>query len=382
MKNSNKIRVLIVDDSAIVRKLLTDLLSKDPDIEVVGTAMDPYLARDKVLELEPDVMTLDIEMPRMDGITFLKIMMKHHPMPIIIMSSLTQSGSQYAMEALQNGAAAVLAKPGGSFSVGDVGERLIGVIREAGRSKIRQFMSHATTAAASQAGAATTPGAAKIGAKVSPVRTPGASVLPGGNHVFDPRQVILLGASTGGTEALKDVLVDLPANMPGICIVQHIPAYFSKAFADRLNGLCQLEVREAVDGDIVKPGLALIAPGDYHMLLRWVGDHYIVQLKQGPLVWHQRPAVDVLFKAGASCAGPYAIGALLTGMGKDGAEGLLLMREKGARTFAQSEETCVVFGMPRAAMEIGAPEQMIPLDRMAATLQEAAIRARAQRKVA
>ncbi len=373
MKNPAKIRVLIVDDSAIVRKLLTDLLHRDPEIEVVGTAIDPYLARDKVLELEPDVMTLDIEMPRMDGLTFLKIMMKHHPMPIIIMSSLTQSGSQHAMEALQAGAAAVLAKPGGSFSVGDVGERLIGVIKEAGRSKFRQAVSTMVRANAAN-------NAHAVASRLAP--KPTVQTLPGGNHVFDPRQVILLGASTGGTEALKDVLVKLPANMPGICIVQHIPAYFSKAFADRLNNLCALEVREAVDGDRVEQGLALVAPGDFHMLLRWQGDHYRVQLKQGPLVWHQRPAVDVLFKAGAACAGPNAVAALLTGMGKDGAEGLLDLRNKGARTFAQSEETCVVFGMPRAAMEMGAAEKMIPLDSMAAVLQEAAIRSRPQRQAA
>lgn len=382
MKNPSKIRVLIVDDSAIVRKLLTDLLVRDPEIEVVGTAIDPYLARDKVLELEPDVMTLDIEMPRMDGLTFLKIMMKHHPMPIIIMSSLTQSGSQHAMEALQAGAAAVLAKPGGSFSVGDVGERLIGVIKEAGRSKFRQALSTVVRANAASASGKPANGNSvhAVANRIAPKST--AATLPEGSHVFDPRQVILLGASTGGTEALKDVLVQLPANMPGICIVQHIPAYFSKAFADRLNTLCKLEVREAVDGDRVVPGLALVAPGDYHMLLRWQADHYTVQLKQGPLVWHQRPAVDVLFKAGASCAGSNAIAALLTGMGKDGAEGLLDLRNKGARTFAQSEETCVVFGMPRAAMEIGAAERMVPLDQMAATLQDAAIRARSQRQAA
>lgn len=373
MKNPAKIRVLIVDDSAIVRKLLTDLLHRDPEIEVVGTAIDPYLARDKVLELEPDVMTLDIEMPRMDGLTFLKIMMKHHPMPIIIMSSLTQSGSQHAMEALQAGAAAVLAKPGGSFSVGDVGERLIGVIKEAGRSKFRQAISAVVKANAANSAHA-------VAGRLAP--KPAVQTLPSGNHVFDPRQVILLGASTGGTEALKDVLIKLPKNMPGICIVQHIPAYFSKAFADRLNTLCALEVREAIDGDRVEPGLALVAPGDYHMLLRWQGDHYRVQLKQGPLVWHQRPAVDVLFKAGAACAGPNAVAALLTGMGKDGAEGLLDLRNKGARTFAQSEETCVVFGMPRAAMEIGAAEKMVPLDNMAAVLQECAIRGKAQRQAA
>jgi two-component system, chemotaxis family, protein-glutamate methylesterase/glutaminase len=374
LKNPSKIRVLIVDDSSIVRKLLSDLLAKDPEIEVVGTAIDPYLARDKVIELEPDVMTLDIEMPRMDGLTFLKIMMKHHPMPIIIMSSLTQSGSQHAMEALQAGAAAVLAKPGGSFSVGDVGERLIGVIKEAGRSKLRFPKLSATAAAAAAASAPASNSPNRAQAVVSTNAAVPPTRLKDNGHHFDPRQIILLGASTGGTEALRDVLVNLPANMPGICIVQHIPAYFSKAFADRLNSLCALEVREAVDGDRVTPGLALVAPGDYHMLLRWQTDHYRVQLKQGPLVWHQRPAVDVLFKSGTVFAAPYTVAGLLTGMGKDGAEGLLALREKGARTFAQNEESCVVFGMPRAAMELGAAEQMIPLDDFPHVLQDTATR--------
>jgi two-component system chemotaxis response regulator CheB len=358
-----KIKVLIVDDSAIVRKLLTEALSKDPEIEVVGTAIDPYVARDKILQLQPDVITLDIEMPRMDGLTFLKIIMQHHPMPVIIMSSLTQSGSTHAMEALQAGAVDILGKPNGSYSVGDMGPQLVEKIKAAAQSKLKRKATSAPAPArpTSSVTSATRPVTAVSLAATLGNKAPAANVLPTPALRSTPRQIILLGASTGGTEALKDVLTRLPANLPGICIVQHIPAYFSRAFADRLNTLCQFEVREAADGDVVKSGLALVAPGNYHMLLRWTGMNYVVSLKQGPPVWHQRPAVDVLFNSAAECVGNQAVCGVLTGMGKDGAEGLLKLRQVGCRTMAQDEETCVVFGMPRAAMELGAAEKMVPL---------------------
>jgi two-component system chemotaxis response regulator CheB len=335
------IRVLVVDDSAVVRKLVTDALNADPEIEVVGTAIDPYFARDRIKELNPDVLTLDLEMPRMDGLTFLRILMEQHPLPVIIMSSLSQRGSAYAMEALRLGAFDVLAKPHGSYSFGNLGPQLIARIKSAVGARLRP---------------ATPPPAAP---SPSPVRRPARTSA-------SPRQVILLGASTGGTEALREVLTHLPDNLPGIAIVQHIPPVFSKAFADRLNSQCAFEVREAVDGDRLHPGLALVAPGNFHLLLNWHGDHYRVRVTGGPPVWHQRPAVDLLFKSAADCgAGPFAVAGVLTGMGKDGAEGLLRLREGGASTFAQDEASSVVYGMPRAAWENGAARQRLALDRVA-----------------
>ncbi|MFZ5805920.1 MAG: protein-glutamate methylesterase/protein-glutamine glutaminase [Verrucomicrobiota bacterium] len=345
-----KIKVLIVDDSAVVRKIISDALSKDPEIEVVGTAMDPYIARDKIVELDPDVITLDIEMPRMDGLTFLKILMQHKPIPVILISALSKENSEYAMKALQYGAVEVMAKPGGSFSVGELTEQLIDKVKAAAHSRV---------------------------SRVTEAHVVASTAIVSSELPPHPRQIILMGASTGGTEALKDVLTQLPQNMPGICIVQHIPAYFSKAFAERLDSLCKIEVREAVDGDVVKPGLALIAPGDYHMLLRWTGAHYSVQIKQGPTVWHQRPAVDVLFSSAVECVQGHAtIAAIFTGMGKDGAEGMLKLKKLGATTFAQSEETCVVYGMPRAAKEIGAADHTVHLQDFPRALVEAVVSTR------
>jgi two-component system chemotaxis response regulator CheB len=338
-----RIRVLIVDDSAVVRKLVTDALRHDPEIEVVGTAIDPYVARDKIKELNPDVLTLDLEMPRMDGLTFLRILMEQHPMPVVIMSSLSQRGSDYALEALRLGACDVLGKPNGSFSFGDLGPQLIARIKTAAGTNLRR---PAPIAPASKT--------------IQQLRsTPLA-------RDRSARQVILLGASTGGTEALREVLTRLPAGLPGIAIVQHIPPVFSKAFADRLNTQCAFEVREAVDGDRLTPGLALIAPGNFHLMLQWQGDHYRARVTGGPQIWHQRPAVDLLFKSAADCgAAPHAIAGVLTGMGKDGAEGLLRLRDLGATTFAQDEASCVVYGMPRAAWENGGAQRQLSIDRVA-----------------
>ncbi len=338
---SKPIRVLVVDDSAVVRKLVSDALKSDPAIEVVGTAVDPYMARDKIQELHPDVLTLDLEMPRMDGLTFLRILMEQHPLPVIIMSSLSQRGSAHALEALKLGAFDVLAKPGGPYSFGDMGPQLIERIK------------------------------ASVGARLKPTRTPtnppfAAPARPASTRAYAARQIILLGASTGGTEALRDVLTRLPSGLPGIAIVQHIPPVFSKAFADRLCQQCAFEVREAVDGDRLKPGLALIAPGNFHMMLQWQLDHYCVRVADGPPVWHQRPAVDLLFKSAADCgAAPHALAGIFTGMGKDGAEGLLRLRQRGATTFAQDEASSVVYGMPRAAWENGAAQRQVPLSKAA-----------------
>ncbi|MBI2516389.1 MAG: chemotaxis response regulator protein-glutamate methylesterase [Opitutae bacterium] len=344
MSTPRRIRVLIVDDSAVVRKLASEALASDPEIEVVGTAVDPYVARDRLRELNPDVLTLDLEMPRMDGLTFLRLLMERKPMPVVVMSSLTQRGSDYAFEALRLGAVDFLGKPSGSYSFGDLGPQLIAKVKAAALARVRP---------------------AQVVPPASATRPPPASSATRARGLH-PRSVILLGASTGGTEALRDVLTHLPDDLPGIAIVQHIPATFSKAFADRLNTLCALEVREAVDGDRLLPGLALVAPGNFHLLLQWSGDGYHVRVTGGPPVWHQRPAVDLLFKSAADCgAGPHAIAGILTGMGKDGAEGLLRLREKGAVTFAQDEATSVVYGMPKAAWENGAAQAQFPLERIA-----------------
>lgn len=336
-----RIRVLIVDDSALVRKLVSDALKTDPEIEVVGTAVDPYAARDKIQQLKPDVITLDLEMPRMDGLTFLKIIMEQHPLPVIIMSSLTQRGSDYAFEALRLGAFDVLAKPGGPYSFGDLGPQLIARIKATAGARWRRN-------------------------KTAPATATPAARRPSSGHCSSPRDLILLGASTGGTEALREVLTHLPANLPGIAIVQHIPPMFSKAFASRLNELCAFEVREAVDGERLTPGLALVAPGNFHLMVQWQQDHYRVRVTAGPAVWHQRPAVDLLFKSAAEPGiAPHVLAGVFTGMGRDGAEGLLRLRERGATTFAQDEATSIVYGMPRAAWENGAAQRQLPLDRAA-----------------
>lgn len=335
MNPSRKIRVLVVDDSAVVRKMITEALTRDPELEVVGSAPDPYVARDKILELSPDVLTLDVDMPRMDGITFLKILQKHRPMPVVVVSSLTQSGSDAALAALEAGAVDVLAKPTSAYSIGDLTEQL--AMRVKGAASARYRVQAA----------------------------PAAVVRPTTSGRFNPRQAILLGASTGGTEALKTVMTALPDGLPGICVVQHIPPYFSKAFAARLNELCAFEVKEAVDGDELRPGLALVAPGDFHMVMSWRTDRYVVSLRQGPPINHSRPSVDVLFNSAAESVGRHAVAAVLTGMGRDGAMGMKKLRDLGATTIAQNEETCVVYGMPRAAVEMGAAAHVLPLERIA-----------------
>jgi two-component system chemotaxis response regulator CheB len=345
------VRVLIVDDSALVRRALTDGLSADPDIEVVGSAIDPYVARDKILQLQPDVLTLDIEMPRMDGLTFLKVLMKHHPMPIIVMSSLTTKGSAIALEALQAGAVDVVAKPGSAYCAAVEIGKLADKIKAVARARVRAVPAPA-------------PAAQRSPAPSPPVAKPAPPVR--GGRRYAARSLILIGASTGGTEAIKTVLTALPEDLPGILIVQHIPAQFSLAFANRLNELCRLEVREARNGDVVAPGLALVAPGGYHLIPRWVGSHYVVTTNTGPPVHHQRPAVDVLFDSAArSGVGANALAALLTGMGADGAAGMLALRQAGGTTFAQDEETCVVFGMPREAIRLGAAQRVLPLEYIA-----------------
>ena len=330
------IRVLVVDDSAVVRKVFASELSRARGIEVVGTAPDPYVARDKIVKLKPDVITLDIEMPRMDGITFLKKLMKHYPMPVIIVSSLTRKGGKMALEALSAGALEVISKPTAAYSVGDMGIQLADKIRAVAHANPRK--------------------------NALEMPTPAAAVhRPEGQLSKTTNQIIAIGASTGGTEAIRAVLETMPPNAPGIVIVQHMPAQFTTSFAERLDSLSQIRVREAANGDSVVNGQALLAPGNYHMLLRRSGARYYVEIKAGPMIHHQRPAVDVLFRSVANTAGANAVGVILTGMGADGATGMLEMKQAGARTIAQNEQTCVVFGMPREAIKKGGVDQVLPL---------------------
>ena len=339
----HRIRVLIVDDSAIVRKIFSEELSKYSDIEVIGVAPDPYVARDKIVSLKPDVVTLDIEMPRMDGLTFLKKLMKYYPLPTIIVSSLTSKGSKLTLEAMDIGAVDVIAKPSSSYSVGDMSAQLAEKIRAASRVNMvkREVMDTADGAGDTE-----------------PIRALAQT----------SNKVIAIGASTGGTEALKKVLIKMPPNSPGIVIVQHMPANFTTAFAARLNDICQITVKEAEDNDSVTPGTALLAPGNFHMILRRSGARYYVEVKTGPMVHHQRPAVDILFKSTAKYAGANAIGVILTGMGADGAEGLLEMKTAGASTIAQDEKSCVVFGMPKEAIKLGAADKIVTLELIASEI--------------
>ncbi|MCK5685990.1 chemotaxis response regulator protein-glutamate methylesterase [bacterium] len=335
-----KIKVLIVDDSAVVRNIFKRELSRDSQIEVVGAAIDPYVARDMILKLQPDVLVLDIEMPRMDGLTFLRKLMQYYPLPVIIVSSLTPAGGDVALEAMDSGAVDVMSKPGPAYSVGDMSIMLIEKIKSASRVNV----------------------------------TVKKEVRPRGNQqsrlslTRTTNKIIAIGASTGGTHALQKVLIDLPPNTPGIVIVQHMPEHFTRSFANRLNELCRMEVREARDGDSVLPGIALIAPGNYHMLLRRSGARYYVQVKSGPLVSRHRPSVDILFKSVAQYAGKNAIGIIMTGMGKDGAEGIDEMKKQGAETIAQNEKSCVVFGMPKEAIKLGGIVHVVPLFDIARTV--------------
>lgn len=343
--NGRAIRVLVVDDSAVVRQLLTRELAKDPQIVVVGAAPDPYVARDKIVELRPDVLTLDVEMPRMDGISFLKKLMQFFPLPVIVVSSLTATGTQTAIDAMAAGAVDVVAKPGSAYSVEALSPLLIQKIKLASRARV----------SARTAGAAVT-----------------ASAIPhdDGHRALSQttHKVIAIGASTGGVQALTTVLTAFPADAPGTVIVQHMPPKFTASFATRLDGMCRVRVKEAADGDLVAPGHVLIAPGGMHMVLRRSGAQYLVQVKDGPEVFHQRPSVEVLFNSVAQVAGANAVGAILTGMGADGATGLLAMRKAGAPTIAQDEASSVVFGMPMEAIKCGGAEQVVPLDDVARTL--------------
>lgn len=329
----------------MVRKILTQELNRDPGIEVVDAAPDPFVARDRIVSLEPDVLTLDIEMPRMDGITFLRKLMKHHPMPVIVVSSLTAAGGEVAMQALDAGAVGVMQKPGSAYSVGDLSIQLIDSIKAAAHVNINAHLAQVRNRR-----------------EAAPARLS----RPATAMAQTTNQIIAIGASTGGTEALTTVLTAMPANSPGIVVVQHMPKNFTKSFAERLDTLCELQVKEAEDGDSVTPGKALIAPGDFHMVLRRSGARYFVNVRSGPLVTRHRPSVDVLFRSVARYAGKNAIGIIMTGMGRDGAAGMKEMHDQGARTIAQDERSSIVFGMPREAIEIGAADHVVSLEQIAA----------------
>lgn len=333
------IRVLVVDDSAVVRQTLERELSRDKSIEVIGTAPDPFIARDKIVKLKPDVVTLDIEMPRMDGISFLQKLMKHFPIPVIVVSSLAKAGSDIAVEAVRSGAVEVMAKPGPAYSIGDMGTELCEKIRAAAAVDVHKLER-----------------ARKLN---------DAAPRPTRALTQTTNKVLVIGASTGGTQALEHVLRSFPGNAPGTVVVQHMPAGFTASFAERLNRLCEVEVVEAQDKETIIPGRVLIAPGNLHTMVNRSGAQYFVEVKEGPLVGRHRPSVDVLFNSAAKVLGNNAVGVMLTGMGKDGAEGMKKMKEAGAKNIAQDEETCIVFGMPKAAYEIGAVDGLYPLDKIA-----------------
>lgn len=351
-----KIKVLIVDDSAVVRQALSAVFSSDKELEVIGTAADPYYAAQKIQKDIPDVITLDIEMPRMDGLTFLKKLMSQHPIPVVIISSLTASGTETGMKALEYGAVEIITKP--QLSSREFYEesriRLCDVVKAAARASMKKVSGRKSSTVKP--------------INVEPKYTADA-VIPsyssGGSMLKTTEIVVVIGASTGGTEALKELLEVLPANSPGIVIVQHMPEVFTRSFAQRLDELCQISVKEAENGDTVIRGRALIAPGNKHTLLKRSGAKYYVEVKDGPLVNRHRPSVDVLFRSTARYAGKNAIGIIMTGMGADGAKGLLEMKEAGAKTAAQDEKTCIVFGMPKEAVKLGAADKVLPLNQLA-----------------
>jgi two-component system chemotaxis response regulator CheB len=332
-----RVKVLVVDDSAVVRNVFQQELARDPGLEVVGTAPDPFVARDLLLETDPDVVTLDVEMPRMDGLTFLRKIMRYKPTPVVVVSSLTPKGGELAVEALAAGACAVMCKPGAAYSVGDMTAELVETVKAVASAGLRRAL-------------------------LAPAEAPAE---PARALARTTNQVVAIGASTGGTVAVERILSALPHNAPGIVITQHMPEQFTRHFAQRLAQQTRLDVREARSGDSVVPGVALVAPGNRHMLVKRSGARYLVEVKDGPRVNRHRPSVDVMFRSVARSAGRSAVGVLLTGMGGDGAQGLLVMREAGGRTIAQDEQSCVVFGMPKVAIDLGAVEAVLPLSRIA-----------------
>ena len=345
-----KIKVLIVDDSALVRQALTEILSSDPQIEVIGAAPDPFVAAQRMRECIPDVITLDVEMPRMDGITFLQKVMSQHPIPVVMCSTLTEAGSETAMKALEYGAIDIIVKPkmGTKVFIEESRVSICDTVKAAAMSRGRQRLVHQPREVAP-----------KLTADVIIEKAPSKAM------VQTTEKVVVVGASTGGTEALRVFLEMLPEDAPGIVIVQHMPEHFTAAFAKRLDSICRVTVKEAADNDSVVRGRALIAPGNHHALLKRSGARYFVEIKDGPLVSRHRPSVDVLFRSAARYAGRNAVGVIMTGMGDDGARGMREMYEAGSYTIAQDEASCVVFGMPNEAIKSGGVHKVMPLPRIA-----------------
>jgi two-component system chemotaxis response regulator CheB len=343
-----KIRVLIVDDSAVVRQTMAEILSSDPNIEIMGTAADPLIAAERMKDEVPDVITLDVEMPRMDGLTFLKKIMTQHPIPVVMCSSLTTGGSETVLKALEYGAVDIIEKPklGAKQFFEESKMRICDAVRSASLAKIGRMRERSSLAVP------------KLTADAV-IEKPVSRAM-----IQTTEKVIVVGASTGGTEALRIFLESMPPDAPGIVIVQHMPEKFTEAFAKRIDGLCRISVKEAANDDSVIRGRALIAPGNRHMLLKRSGARYYVEIKDGPLVCRHRPSVDVLFRSAARYAGKNVVGVIMTGMGDDGAKGMLEMKEAGAFNIAQDEESCVVFGMPRKAIELGAVDKVLALDRI------------------
>jgi two-component system chemotaxis response regulator CheB len=356
---ADPIRVLIVDDSAVVRQVMSDILSHAPGIEVLGTASDPIFAIERMKNAWPDVITLDVEMPRMDGITFLKKVMSERPTPVVVCSTLTGKGTETAMQALSAGAVAVITKPtlGLKDFLRDSADDLVAAVRAAARANMRAMGAMGSMGAA---GAVKSPPAAASARMAS--AAPPASATSAMAETTD--RLIAIGTSTGGTQALEAVLSRLPRTMPGIVVVQHMPEKFTALFAQRLNQICELEVLEARDGQRVIAGRVLIAPGGRHMSVKRSGAQYVVEVRDGPPVNRHKPSVDVLFRSVSRCAGRNALGVIMTGMGDDGARGLKEMRDAGAHTVAQDEASCVVFGMPKEAIRMDAAERIVPLDRI------------------
>jgi len=343
-----KIQVLIVDDSSVVRQTLKDILNSDPQIEVIAAAPDPFAAAAKISERVPDVITLDVEMPRMDGITFLQKLMSQHPIPVVICSSLAEQGSETTLKALEYGAVEIIQKPrlGTKQFLEESRIRICDAVKAAALAKPRRIVRPH---------------------KVEPKLTADAVIAKATSMAMaeTTEKLIIVGASTGGTEAVREFLEAMPPDSAGIVIVQHMPEHFTASFAKRLNELCRVSVKEAADNDTVLRGRALIAPGNFHTLLKRSGARYFVEVREGPLVSRHRPSVDVLFRSAARYAGKNAVGVIMTGMGDDGAKGLLEMKQAGAATIAQDEATCVVFGMPQEAIKLGGAEKVLPLGEIA-----------------
>lgn len=348
----DKVKVLIVDDSAVVRQTLAEILSSDPYIEVIATASDPLVAAERIREQVPDVITLDIEMPHMDGLTFLQKIMSQHPIPVVICSSLSEKGSASGIRALELGAVDIITKPkmGTKQFFEESRIYICDVVKAASMVNIKRnyIKKHEVEP--------------KLSADVIIAKNTSKAMIQ------TTEKVVVVGASTGGTEALRIFLESFPLDSPGIVIVQHMPENFTKAFAKRLDSICRLTVKEAEDGDTVIRGRALIAPGNYHMLLKRSGARYYVEVKEGPLVSRHRPSVDVLFRSASRYAGKNAVGVIMTGMGDDGAKGMLELKEAGAHTIAQDKETCVVFGMPNEAIKLGAVEKIVPLQHISSSV--------------